>query len=45
MTNDFKDYWSKIHGLLDLTKKGDADFDQYIKYAWEHDLNSNFYKK
>jgi len=42
--NDFTGYWNHVKGLLDATKRGSADFDQYIKYAWEHDLNSNHYK-
>lgn len=44
-TNDFESYWSQINGLFELTKNGSANFDQYIKYSWEHNLNSQFYQK
>ncbi|MGV3460092.1 MAG: hypothetical protein ACO1N9_06525 [Flavobacterium sp.] len=41
--NDFNEYWNQLQGLLQSTKNGSANFDQYIKYAWEHQLNSKMY--
>lgn len=39
------DYWDSIDGLFDSTMAQDSNFNQYIKYAWEHDLNNKWIKK
>jgi hypothetical protein len=38
-------YWSKLDWLYDSTLRGNANFDGYIKYAWEHNLNDPFFTK
>lgn len=38
------DYWKNLDSLYESILKGKADFNNYIKYAWEHDLKSNFFQ-
>ena len=46
ISNNFKDYWEKIHCLYNSTLRGRANFNSFIKYAWEHvDLNDIFFNK
>ncbi|MFP9097987.1 hypothetical protein ACLI09_02940 [Flavobacterium sp. RHBU_24] len=41
---DFNNYWKYLDNLLESTKDGSTNFDQYIKYAWEHKSDSEMYK-
>jgi len=43
--NDFTAYWNHIIGLFEDTKRGSVDFDQYIKYAWEQNLDGELYRE
>lgn len=43
--NRFEDYWNNIDWLFESTEKGSANCNNFIKYAWEHNLNDNFFKK
>lgn len=42
---NFDNYWKKNEFLFDSTINDDKDFNNFIKYAWEHDLESVFYEK
>lgn len=44
-SDDKKKYWSNINWLYESIIKGNAKFNSYIKYAWEHDLEDDFFKK
>lgn len=35
-SNDFETYWEKIDFLYQDTKRKNIDFNNHIKYAWEH---------
>ena len=39
------DYWKSIDGLFDFTMGQNSNFNPFIKYAWEHDLNNEWFKK
>lgn len=45
ISNKFEEYWNNIKWLFDSTERGSANFNNFIKYAWEHNLNDNFFKK
>jgi hypothetical protein len=45
ISNKFEDYWNNIKWLFDSTERGSANFNNFIKYAWEHDLNDVFFNK
>lgn len=45
ISNDFEDYWKNIEWLFESIEKGSANFNNFIKYAWEHKLNDNFFEK
>lgn len=41
----FADYWKKIDWLYKSTERGSANFNTFIKYAWEHNLSDPFFNK
>ena len=43
--NSIDDYWKKTEGLFDSTMAQTANFNKYVKYAWEHDLNSDWFQQ
>ncbi len=45
ISDDKEKYWNNINWLYDSIIKGKAEFDSYIKYAWEHDFENSFFKK
>ena len=46
VNGNLDDYWKKLHNLYKLITLGNAKFDTYINYAWEHyDLDNFFFKK
>ncbi|MBW4361637.1 hypothetical protein [Flavobacterium taihuense] len=45
ISNQFDDYWHNIEWLFESTEKGSANFNNFIKYAWEHNLKDNFFNK
>ncbi len=43
--NSIDNYWKKTEGLFDSTMAQTANFNKYVKYAWEHDLNSDWFQQ
>lgn len=39
------DYWKYLTNLYQATFTGNAKFDNYINYAWEHNLNDAFFQQ
>lgn len=44
-SENIDEYWSYLNELYNATISGNAKFDHYINYAWEHDLNDVFFQK
>jgi len=40
-----EDYWKNIDWLYNSTERRLSNFDNYIRYAWEHNLEDDFFKK
>jgi len=41
----YEQYWSGVDWLFKSTEKNSADFHKYIKYAWEHDIKSEWFER
>lgn len=43
-SNSLDVYWGNLQNLFQATILNNAKFDNYINYAWEHDLSDDFFK-
>jgi hypothetical protein len=41
----YSDYWNHYDGLYDNVNRKNVNFNNHLKYAWEHNLESNWFKK
>lgn len=39
-----ENYWEKIEGLFESTMAQKSNFNKHVKYAWEHNLGSDWFK-
>lgn len=44
LNNSIDEYWDRNENLFNLTINQDVSLNKHIKYAWEHDLKSNWIK-
>lgn len=40
----YEDYWENVDFLFEATQRNQIKFDVFVKYAWEHDLDSDWFK-
>jgi hypothetical protein len=41
----YEDYWNNNDWLFNSIKRGHTNFRKFLKYAWEHDLKSEWFNK
>lgn len=45
ISEDYKKYWNDNDWIYNAVKRKQSNFNNYIKYSWEHNLNNNWYNK
>ena len=41
----YNDWWDNNNWLFNSTKRGHTKFHEFVKYAWEHDLKSEWFRR